>query len=225
MNTYQGELERGIIAKNLEEFEQAIKYFSAAIALENNHPEPYFYRANIYNHSLQNYPAALADYDRAIALKSDDEGYYYNRALLYLNMGDLEGALEDYEAALKIKPDYALALWDVALIHSELEEFEQALEELDKVLHLAPYSAAIIHKDKGNIYYKLEEFDLALEQYNQSLALDPYSIYAYKGRGTLYTALGRYEEALADLQKALEYAPDDTDAKQRMAHLERKMNI
>lgn len=86
--------------------------------------------------------------------------------------------MEDYNAALAVNPDYALAIWDKALIEADWEEFESALQGLDRVLELSPYSAAIIYKDKGNIYYKLEEFEKSLECYNQSLALDPYYTYA-----------------------------------------------
>ena len=93
------------------------------------------------------------------------------------------------------------------------------------MLELSPYSAAIIYKDKGNIYYKLEEFEKSLECYNQSLALDPYYTYAYKGRGSLYTALNRFAEAEADLNQALEYAPDDADAKQRLDFLHKKQEL
>ena len=137
-------------------------------------------------------------------------------------MGDVDAALEDYNAALAINPDYALAIWDKALIEMDMEEFESALEGLNRVLELSPYSAAIVYKDMGNLYYKLEEWEKSLESFNKSLELDPYYTYAYKGRGSLYTVLNRFDEAEADLNKALEYAPDDRDAMQRMEFLKKK---
>ena len=79
-----------------------------------------------------------------------------------------------------------------------------------------------MYKDKGNLYFKMEEWEKSLENFNKSLELDPYYTYAYKGRGSLYTALGRYDEAEADLRKALEYAPDDKDALQRLEFLHKK---
>ena len=108
------------------------------------------------------------------------------------------------------------------MIEADLEEFESAMRGLDRVLELSPYSAAIIYKDKGNLYYKMEQWDNALECFNKSLELDPYYTYAYKGRGSLYTALNRFAEAEADLRKALEYAPEDKDAQQRLDFLQKK---
>ena len=109
---YQEALKKGVEAKNYERFEEALDWFAQAIALDNNQPQAYFYRANIYNHSLKEYGKALGDYDKAIELKPNDEGYFYNRALLFLNMGDVDAALEDYNSALAVNPDYALAIWD-----------------------------------------------------------------------------------------------------------------
>ena len=90
---YQEALKKGVEAKNYERFEEALDWFAQAIALDNNQPQAYFYRANIYNLSLKEYGKALEDYDKAIELKPNDEGYFYNRALLFLNMGDVDAAL------------------------------------------------------------------------------------------------------------------------------------
>ena len=46
--------------------------------------------------------------------------------------------------------------------------------------------------------------------YSRSIELDPALMQAYRSRGSLLYALGRYEEASVDLNKALELAPDDT---------------
>ena len=79
---YQEALKNGTMAKNYERFDEALEWFQKAIELDENQSQAYFYRANIYNHSLKDYGKALEDYDKAIALEQNDEGYYYNRALL-----------------------------------------------------------------------------------------------------------------------------------------------
>ena len=50
---YQEALKRGIEAKNYERFDEALQWFDKAIALDWKQPQAYFYRANIYNHSLK----------------------------------------------------------------------------------------------------------------------------------------------------------------------------
>lgn len=107
---YQEFVKIGIGYKNQEQFSQAVELFSEAITMDATKPEVFFYRANIYNHSLKRYSEALLDYDWAIGLNDQDEFYYYNRALCHLNLGDVDGALADYDHALALNPDYALAI-------------------------------------------------------------------------------------------------------------------
>ena len=149
--TYQELIKQAIDLKNKEQYEEAVKVFSEAIALDDSQPEGYFYRANVYNHSLKQFRLALKDYTQAITLKCDNEFYYYNRALCYLNLSEVDKALDDYTAALTINPNYALAIWDKALIESDKENFEEALKGLKRVLALSPHSAAIVYKDVFNI--------------------------------------------------------------------------
>lgn len=65
-----------------------------------------------------------------------------------------------------------------------------------------------------------------MECYNQSLALDPLlSPMHIKAEAVCHTALNRFAEAEADLNQALEYAPDDADAKQRLDFLHKKQEL
>lgn len=157
MADYGELLQAGINAKNNENYTEAVDYFTQALALDDHDSKPWFYRANIYNHSLKEYDLALADYDEAIKREPENEFYYYNRALCSLNLGDIDAAREDYNSALAINADYALALWDRALIYAEDEEYAQAINDLKCVLELSPYSAAIVYKDLGNIYFHMGE--------------------------------------------------------------------
>src|SRR5262249_40371031 len=45
--------------------------------------------------------AAVAELDRAIALRMDDRRLHYTRAQVYLDMGDLASARRDFEEAVK----------------------------------------------------------------------------------------------------------------------------
>ena len=53
----------------------------------------------------ENYTAALLDYNRAIALKSDFAEAYTNRAVLYMAMFRDNDSRADYLRAIKLKPE------------------------------------------------------------------------------------------------------------------------
>ena len=63
---YQEALQNGTMAKNYERFDEALDWFAKAIELDSTQSQAYFYRANIYNHSLKEYAKALEDYDKAM---------------------------------------------------------------------------------------------------------------------------------------------------------------
>lgn len=223
MADYGELLQAGINAKNNENYTEAVDYFTQALALDDHDSKPWFYRANIYNHSLKEYNLALADYDEAIKREPENEFYYYNRALCSLNLGDVDAAREDYNSALAINADYALALWDRALIYAEDEEYAQAIADLTRVLELSPYSAAIVYKDLANVYFQMGDKRQALTYFNQSLDLDSYAVYTYKGRGNLYLSLGEYAKSLADYEKVKELNPKDAEAYNKCALIYEKM--
>ncbi len=52
---------------------------------------------------------AIADFDRAIALRSHFASAYVNRGAAYENKGDKEQAIADFRKALKINPSYQKA--------------------------------------------------------------------------------------------------------------------
>jgi tetratricopeptide (TPR) repeat protein len=59
----------------------------------------------------------------------------------------------------------------------------------------------------GIVESHLNEDNLALDYYNQSLALNENNIYALNNRGYAYNLIARYEDAIADCDKALAIEP------------------
>ncbi|MFK7904790.1 MAG: tetratricopeptide repeat protein, partial [Chitinophagales bacterium] len=55
----------------------------------------------------------------------------------------------------------------------------------------------------GNCYLYLKQWELALKSYQQALNHDPDNNHAWHGKGLVLSKLGRYEEAIADLLKAI----------------------
>jgi tetratricopeptide (TPR) repeat protein len=83
--------------------------------------------------------AALADYDRAIALHPGDLFAYNNRANVRREKGNLEGAIADYTAAIRLDADYAAAYTNRGRIHEMRNEAQRAR---------ADYTAALKTSDK-----------------------------------------------------------------------------
>ena len=83
--------------------------------------------------------AAIADYDRSIAIYPNDPFAYNNRANARRDKGNLDGAIADYTAAIGLDADYAAAYTNRGRIHEMRKDLERAR---------ADYVAALATTDK-----------------------------------------------------------------------------
>ena len=81
---------------------------------------------------------ALADFDKAIALRPDFAAAYNNRGTLHADLGDLLPALADHERALALEPGYVAAMHNRAVDLEELGRLTQALEAYQAVRRADP---------------------------------------------------------------------------------------
>ncbi|HVN98021.1 MAG TPA: tetratricopeptide repeat protein [Syntrophorhabdaceae bacterium] len=82
------------------QFDNAMREFSRAIALDPNYADAYQFRALIYRQT--DFTAALSDYADVIRLRPRDPVGYFNRATAYNWLGEAERALADLDAAISL---------------------------------------------------------------------------------------------------------------------------
>ncbi len=100
---------RGVIYKNLSQYQRAIVDFNEAIRLKPDDADAYTYRGNAY-YNLGQYQKAIVDFGEAIRLKPDDDMAYNNRGNDYVKgLGQYQRAIQDYDEAIRLKPDFDMA--------------------------------------------------------------------------------------------------------------------
>ncbi|HXZ68471.1 MAG TPA: tetratricopeptide repeat protein [Alphaproteobacteria bacterium] len=100
---------RGIIYNAARQLDLAIADFDAALQINPNLGEAYLNRGNAHFWHKQ-FPEAIADYGKAIDLKSGSLDYaHYNKALAEMNIGKFQDAKADLTAALAITPQFKAA--------------------------------------------------------------------------------------------------------------------
>lgn len=80
-------------------------------------------------------------------------------------------------------------------------EDELATEEREKKRRK---QEAVKAKEAGNVAYKKKEFDSAIEHYSKAVELDDEDISFLTNRAAVYLEMGKYEECIADCDKAVE---------------------
>jgi tetratricopeptide (TPR) repeat protein len=102
--------------------------------------------ADIYNRGLElhnagNLDAALAEYEKAIALFPRYIDAYNNRANIKLSRGDVAGAIDDYSKAIQIAPDSHLGYFNRGVVYMNSGDFDNAIADFTKSIEAMPVFA------------------------------------------------------------------------------------
>jgi tetratricopeptide (TPR) repeat protein len=137
---------------------------------------------------------------------------YNNRGLQNYMAGNLTSARFDYERAIKLDPDYIEAHYNLALLYEDLQQLSDAQKE---------YLIAV----QGGLdaaYNNLARLDILNQNYAAAVPLLKQGLSAagdnavkydlHKNLGWARLGQARYEEAIAELQSAINLAPDRAPA-------------
>ncbi len=157
--------------------------------------------------------AALSDFKRALAL-SDDARAHFGLARAFDSLGEAASARMEIGATLARSPKHIGALTLRARRQSEAVDPASAIADLSTILD-TPVQAAASPAELSDAYaarawvrLELGEATAAREAFARAVSLNPSNIEALNGEGRLLLNEGRYAEALARLDKALELAPN-----------------
>jgi len=133
---------------------------------------------------------------------------------------DTELAVQQYERAVDEDPEFALAWAALGREHSlmywrgddpTLSRLESALEAVERALKLDP-DLPEAHLAKGQYYYLgFREYDRALAEYAIAEQGLRGSAELFEAQAMIYRRVGRFGEAIASLDRAIELDPRNTD--------------
>jgi len=154
--------------------------------------------------------AAVARYDRALALDPGHVDAHFSRGKALRQMNRLEEALASFDQAIAFRADHAESFLNRGIVLGEMNRLDESLMSVESAIALRPTFPAA-HVNRGLVRTYLGRFDEALEDYERSIAIRP-NVAAYVNRGMLLQHLRRFDEALADYDRAIALKPDRADA-------------
>lgn len=155
----------------------AQKNYTAAIALLDQLIICYPNSAIDYNNRglmhfyKKQFPKAIQDYDRAIAIDNRLDNAYNNRANCYAAQGNFVAALNDYEQAIDLNPSNLRALINQGITFRELGLYDLAIENFETTLILGQEFQGRIYAEKGHTYHLRGDWNCAIGDYRRALAL------------------------------------------------------
>jgi tetratricopeptide (TPR) repeat protein len=143
------------------------------------------------------------------------------------HLGDHRGAIEHWKAALQADPNHSQALFNLAKSLSKThdpgaKQYQDRFEALQKEQQLADRVSEL-----GNLAIEAADaknWPQALLQMSEAIQLCgkcPQSSHLHKNLGLFYGRAGNVDEAKKELRTALELEPNDSDARNALAALER----
>ena len=155
----------------------------------------------------RNYDRALAEYNRAINLKSDYAEAFFSRGRTYQIKGDLSRALEDYNRTINLKKDSAAAFNYRGFIYAQRGDHTRALSDYNQAIALQrDYPDALYNR--GYSYRLMGQYDRAIEDFNRLIQIEPNNASAYNQRGTAWYYKENDERAIQDFSAAIRIKPD-----------------
>ena len=175
---------------------------------------PQMYRAQVsWGKSLQmegRWSAAMAAYERAIALNARRADAHNNAATLWHLQGKVDRAIEGYQRALHCEPRLEEVHQNLGDAYAQKGNYEQSI---------ASYRRAIaIEEGKGEIWsnyglslYSSGDLMAAEEAFLRAIELMPDQAEPYNNLGNVYVDRGEYDRAEAHYGRALAKATDERD--------------
>jgi predicted TPR repeat methyltransferase len=150
--------------------------------------------------------AALADYDRIIALEPRIAEAHNNRGLMLHRLCREAEALESCDRAIALSPNLSDAHVNRGNALHALGRRDEALTAYERALVLSPNRIEAL-LGRGNVLCEESRHEEALMAYDLALALKPGFAQAWLGRGNLMYKTKRHDEALVAYDKALALDP------------------
>jgi adenylate cyclase len=126
-------------------------------------------------------------------------------------------AVEAAQKALALDPSDPRTHTGWANLYVMQREYDKAIASAEQAIALNPGGARSLYALAIAMFYSCR-FNEAITLHEQAMRLDPFpsSIY-FRNLGGAYRSVGRYEEAIKQLKKALELSPNDLFAHMSLA--------
>ncbi len=167
-----------------------------------------------------NYTNAIADLNKAIELKLDDEVAYHSRGVFHGKSGNHSQAIADLNKAIELKPNFAQAYHSRGVerismgnykagegnYEVAIGSYEAAIVDLEKAIELDP-GDALAYQNCSFAYRHTGQYEKAIRLANKAIRRSPTNADAYIERGGAYLLKRNYGQALDDFVRADKYDP------------------
>jgi tetratricopeptide (TPR) repeat protein len=203
------------------DFDQAEQHYTQALERQPYAAALRVALADIYRGRDQ-ISAALKHYEQAVALEPANPGYHLALADAYHQAERDEEAVQAYSRALALAPTLIDAYMGLASLYQDQERWDDAQLAYERGLAVAPTSGELL-TEYGAFLLSRGDEEQGLALLDRAAQVGPTAA-ALTARAAVYAELGRVEDAIQDLQAALDKEPGHVDALLALGDLYREQD-
>jgi tetratricopeptide (TPR) repeat protein len=198
------------------QLEEAIRYYTAAVALRADSPGLHLNLARAFVRN-GDWDAGGAAAKEAIRLYP---GYGMAHNLLGLALaekGKVKEAIAEYELAIRLMPDFADAYSNLGVALARRGKLGKALDAHHKAIRIHPDDSEL-HGNLGNTLKLQGKLDKAIAAYKKAIRLQRNNALAHCMLSSALFEKGEYDKALAAARKAIRIDPTLPFAYRNLGH-------
>lgn len=182
--------------------------FDAAIKLVPYKPDYYRIRAQ-YLYSQDKFDAALVDVNKALEFAPEDAATQELQGLVLLGLKRFDEASAAFKKASELAPEAVLPYQHLGEVYRQQGDLKKSAEQLTKALEIKPDDAPTLLL-RANLFYQLKDNEAALKDADAAIKAQPQLLLAHLLQAEILVAQNRIDEAIANLEKLVPLAPNQT---------------
>jgi tetratricopeptide (TPR) repeat protein len=208
------------VAKHFRFYVFVILAFPLGLAAQKSSHE--LYLSALGKDSLKDYDGALADLEKAIAMKDEDSSHILH-AKVETETNHYKEAYTEVNEVLRHNHNSSEAYMLRGILRARMANYEGAVRDFDKCIKLNPKNSKAYY-NRGLAHAYLDEIKQAITDFSRATELDDKYAIAWFQRGYWKEISGDLEGSLSDLNKAKELNPNDKELYVSLAVTNYKLN-
>jgi tetratricopeptide (TPR) repeat protein len=185
----------------------AIGAFEKAAGLGSNDPHLFMRLGYAYS-TVGKQQEAIANYTRAIEIKTDYGEAYFSRALVWNGMAEWDKAIADIDKAIEIGYRTWPIFFERGRAYQGRGDIEQAIASFTLAIEQRPDDATS-HFGRAQMRYRSGDFKNAIADLDRAIEIEPGNAYYRACRGMAYFDQKDFDKGTADVLEAIRLNPGD----------------
>jgi tetratricopeptide (TPR) repeat protein len=202
---------RAIAYRKLKNYEQAIADFDGALLLDPQLGGAHILRSLTYE-EFDEARRGLGDFDYILELNPYDAQAYALRGMAYYSLNEYQRAIQNLNRALELDPNDAHVYASRGNVYLWLGDIGQAIADFQRSRELDPYDLYVSLVLEWVSMGQQEPDPETPVRLEAIAAINLHQYAAYVSRGIALLLRERFEEALAELERAILLNPQKVDA-------------